>query len=161
MSATMVGRWRKISSQKNEMGPKYKLFKISTLEFFFWKCYFGHTNFLYRFIIFFISFYYIFSIIFHIALILRNSTLSTLKTIFSRNIAKILFDFTNFPAKMFLFGVRNNICTASFLDAQEPHSWSALKANFCTFLYISVRKYLFARDVVRFYLLGIGWEEAE
>ena len=27
--------------------------------------------------------------------------------------------FTNFPAKIFLFGVRKNICTAPFPDAQE------------------------------------------
>ena len=27
--------------------------------------------------------------------------------------------FTNFPAKIFLFGVRKNICTAPFPDGQE------------------------------------------
>ena len=37
------------------------------------------------------------------------------------------------------------ICTASFLDAQELHSWSTLKANVCIFLYISVTKFLFQR----------------
>ena len=36
-----------------------------------------------------------------------------------------------FSANMFLFGVRNNICTAPFLDTQELHSWSTLKANVC------------------------------
>ena len=36
---------------------------------------------------------------------------------------------------MFLFGVRKNICTASFLGTQELHSWrSALKANAYIFL---------------------------
>ena len=59
--------------------------------------------------------------------------------------AKTLSDFTNFPANMFLFGVRNNICTASFLDGQEPHSWNTLKVNACIYLYISVIKFLFQR----------------
>ena len=35
--------------QKAKFGPKYKWFKISSLEFFFWKYYFGHTTFLYSF----------------------------------------------------------------------------------------------------------------
>ena len=42
---------------------------------------------------------------------------------------------TNFAANMFLFGVRKNICTAPFLDAQELHSSKTLKANVCIFLY--------------------------
>ena len=46
---------------------------------------------------------------------------------------------------IFLFGFRKNICTASFLDAYEPHSWSTLKANVCIFLYISLRRFLFQR----------------
>ena len=46
---------------------------------------------------------------------------------------------------MFLFGVRKNICTAPFPDAQELLSWSTLKANVCIFLYISLRKVLFQR----------------
>ena len=44
-----------------------------------------------------------------------------------------------------LVGVRRNICTAPFLDAQELHSRSTLKANVCIFLYISLRKFLFQR----------------
>ena len=51
----------------------------------------------------------------------------------------------NVSANMFLFGVRKNICTAPFLDAQELHSWRILKANVCMFLYIFVRKILFHR----------------
>ena len=66
--------------------------------------------------------------------------------------AKNLSDFTNFLANMFLCGVRKNICTASFLDTQELHSWSTLKANVCIFLYISLKKLCF-RDVVRSYLV--------
>ena len=71
------------------------------------------------------------------------------------NTAKNLSDFTNFLANMFLCGVKKNICTASFLDTQELHSWSTLKANVCIFLYISLKKILFPRcsDV----LSGGGW----
>ena len=42
---------------------------------------------------------------------------------------------------MFLLGVRENICTAPFLDAQELHFWITLKANVCIFLYISARNF--------------------
>ena len=78
-------------------------------------------------------------------LILRISTHLTLKIICSRNTAKNLSDFKDFPADMFLLGVRENICTAIFLDTQELHFWSTLKANVYIFLYISVRKFLFQR----------------
>ena len=58
MSATMVGWRQKIKKkhwlkcpkafpQKMKFRAKYKWFKISYLEFFLWKCYFGHTTFLY------------------------------------------------------------------------------------------------------------------
>ena len=53
------------------------------------------------------------------SLILQISTLLRLKIIFSQNTAKKLSQFTNFPAAMFLIGVRKNICAASFPDAQE------------------------------------------
>ena len=79
------------------------------------------------------------------SLILRISTLLKLKIICSQNTAKKLSQFTNFPANMFLFGVRKNICTAPFPDAQELLSWSTLKANVCIFLYICLRKFLFQR----------------
>ena len=59
---------------------------------------------------------------------------------------KNLNHFTNFPANMFLVDVRKNICTAPFLDAQELHSRSTWKANVCTFLYISVRKFFSVRN---------------
>ena len=60
MSATMIGRLRKIKkehllkrpkavSKNTKFGPKYKWFKISYLECFFWKFHFGHTTFLYFF----------------------------------------------------------------------------------------------------------------
>ena len=89
------------------------------------------------------------------SLILRIPTNLTLTTNYYSNTAKTLSNFTNFPAKMFLFGVRNNICTASFLDAQEPHSRNTLKENACIFLYISVIKFLFQRRSK--ILSGEGW----
>ena len=69
----------------------------------------------------------------------------TLKIICSCNAAKSLSNFKHFPPDIFLFGVRKNICTVQFLDAQELHSWNTLKANVCIFLYISARKFLFRR----------------
>ena len=68
---------------------------------------------------------------------LWTSTHLALKIICSRNEAKIFSDIKNFPADMFLFGVRKNICTAPFLGTQELHSWSTLKANVCIFMYPS------------------------
>ena len=51
---------------------------------------------------------------------------------------------SDFPAIMFLFGVKKN-CTAPFLDAQELHSWSTLKANVCILLNISSRNFLWSK----------------
>ena len=79
------------------------------------------------------------------SLILRISTLLKLKITCSQNTAKKLSQFTNFPANMFLFGVRKIIRSAPFPDAQELLSRSTLKANVCIFLYISLRKFLFQR----------------
>ena len=68
---------------------------------------------------------------------MKLNSLDIENNICSRNIVKTFSDFTtNFPVNMFLFGVRKNICTAPFLDAQELHSWSTLKANVCIFLNI-------------------------
>ena len=88
-------------------------------------------------------------------LITRISTLLKLKLICSQSTGKKLCHFANFPANMFLFGVRKNICTALFPDAQELLYWSTLKANFCIFLYISLRKFLFQRRSK--ILSGGGW----
>ena len=68
------------------------------------------------------------------SLILRISALWKLKIICSQSTAKKLSQFTNFPADMFLFGVRKNIYTASFPDGQELLSRNTLKANVCIFL---------------------------
>ena len=63
----------------------------------------------------------------------------------SQSQQKLAKKITHFPANMFLFAVRKNICTAPFLDAEELHSWSTLKANVRIFLYISIRKFFFQR----------------
>ena len=145
---------------------------MSYLKFFFWKYYFGHTTFWYssrctsghlqsfvlisdvlptfsslkanknwrkRSLILQCSFARTTS------LILRTSTHLTLKITCCRNTAKNLSDFKNFPADMFLLGIREDIYTAPFLDAQELHFWSTLKANVCIFLYISVRNFFSQR----------------
>ena len=54
----------------------------------------------------------------------------TLKTICNRNTAKKGSDFTYFPAKMFLPGVRKNICSAPFCDARLYISIHLLKKAF-------------------------------
>ena len=104
---------------------------MSYLEFFFGKYYFGHTTFLY----------------------LHRCTSWHLQSFFlisgflveSLNTGKNLSDFKNFPADMVLLGARANICTTPFLEAQELHFWSTLKANVCIFLHISVRNFFFQR----------------
>ena len=68
------------------------------------------------------------------SLLLQIWTPLKLKIICSQNTVKIFSQFTNFPGKMLLFGVRKNICTAPFRDAQELLSWRTLKANVCIFL---------------------------
>ena len=167
----------KSGTQKTKLGPKYKSLKITYLYFFFWKCYFGHTALVYTFLWTLSEFSFIldflaesleaiknqqkrslilqYSFAQKTSLILRTSTHLTLKIICSCNTAKNLSDFTNFPADMFLCSVRKDICTAPFLDAQELHSWSTLKANVCIFLYISLKKILFPR--CSNVLSGGGW----
>ena len=44
------------------------------------------------------------------------------------------FSLYKFSCKHFLVGVRKNIYSAPFLDAQDLHSQSTLKANVCIFL---------------------------
>ena len=76
---------------------------------------------------------------------MRISTHLKLKIIYSQNRAKNISQFTNFPPKMFLFGVIKNICTTLLPYAQELLYWSTLKANVCIFLQISLRKCLLQR----------------
>ena len=59
---------------------------------------------------------------------------------------KTLLTLQNFLANVFLVGVRKNICSAPFLDAQELHSQSNWKVNVCIFLQISVGNFLFQRS---------------
>ena len=137
------------------------MIQISYLEFFFWKHYFRDTAFLYlsrcssgHHQSFFlisdvlsqsqqrlakkVTNFLQYSFAQKTSLISQTSTHLTLKIICSCNTGNNLSDFTDFPADMFLFGVRKDICTAPFLDAEELHSWSTLKANVCIFLYISL-----------------------
>ena len=140
------------------------------MKIFFWKYYFKHATFLYlprlssgHHQSFFLISYFLaeslkanknqqkrphilqYSFSKKTSLILQTSTHLTLKIICSLNKTKNLSDFTNFPANIFLIGVRKNICTAPFLDAEELHSCSTLKANVCISLYISwYRSYNFS-----------------
>ena len=161
-----------------KFGPKYKWFEISYLELFCLKKLFRAYAFMYtllciRFYVYafrhtlgsevpvdIISFFLISDFLAeYLKAFLRNSTQLTLKIICSRNIAKNVSDFTNFLANIFLFGVRKNICTAPFLDAQELHSWSTLRTNVFVFLYISLTKFLFLRRSK--VLSGGGWGGGE
>ena len=89
----------------------------------------------------------------------------TLKVICSCIIARNFFHFTNFAGNMFLLCVRKRIYVngaVPFLDAQELHSWSTLKANVCIFLYISIRNFLFQRSSMILFSgnrwgVGDGW----
>ena len=141
--------------------------KAHIWNFFFSKCYFGHATFLRTFLWtsseFFLDFRFSsrksqsqqklpkkithFSIRFnskHLAYFINLNSLDTENNILPKHI-KNLSHFTNFPVNIFLFGVRKKICNGPFLDTQELHSSSTLKANVCIFLYISLRKSLFQR----------------
>ena len=124
----------------------------------FWKYYFGHTTLVHRFHLT-LSEFFLFQILwqnifkpiktsekdpsFYNTVLLKNPTHVTNLNSFEieNNMlpkhSQKLSQFTNFPANMFPFGVRKNICTAPFPDAQELLSWSTLKANHCIFLYAS------------------------
>ena len=124
----------KANSPKMKTGPKYEWFKISYLEFVFFENIRAYSVFIFLQTFqltpsefFFLNFRFSsrksqsqqklakkitrFTIQFR-STILRTSTHLTLKIISS------LSHFTNFPADMFLFGVRKNIWTAPILDAQ-------------------------------------------
>ena len=161
MSVTIVGQWQKINKThwlksskaalRKETWSKYKWFKMSYLEFFFWKYYFRHTTFWYSFTCssrhfqsFFLNFRFPsrkshsqqilakkithFTIQFCSKNILWTSTNLTMEIICSRSTTKSLVHFTNFPAKIFSFGVRKNICTTPFLDFEE---WKHMSVYFC------------------------------
>ena len=74
---------------------------------------------------------------------------------FSRR--KSPFWLCKFSSKYDSVWCHKNICTVPFLVSQEPNSWSFLKANAFVFLYISVKENFCSKDVVRFYLMGMGW----
>ena len=81
------------------------------------------------------------------SLLIKAYLLKLIKAYF-RNTAKNLNHFINFPANMFLVGVKKKkIGTAAFLDTQELHSRSTWKAKY---LYIPV--YLHKKIFVPQYL---------
>ena len=75
------------------------------------------------------------------------STHLTLKIICSCNTAKSLSDFKHFPADMVSLGVRESVCTAPFIDAQELQ----MSVYYCIY-----PKKIFFRKT---YLMGVGFEE--
>ena len=87
-----------------------------------------------------------------------------MKNTCSRNTTKNLSHFINFPTNIWLVS-EETLALLLFLDAQEVHSWSALKANVCIFLHISLRKLWFQRrrkilSAFIFYLLNNFLKEA-
>ena len=65
-----------------------------------------------------------------------------------------LFSLYKFPSKHFsVWG--KNICIAPFLNVQELHSWSTLKASVCIFLCISVKECLLQKRSK--IVSGCGW----
>ena len=86
---------------------------------------------------------------------LRISTLLKLKIIYSQNTARKLYQFTNVPANMFMFGVRKIFVLPHFLMSQN-YFLEELWNQMSVFLYISLRKVLFQRCSK--ILSGDGWE---
>ena len=56
---------------------------------------------------------------------------------------------------MFMVGVRKNICTTLFLEAEELHFQSTGKANVCIFIIISLRRLAVwaSEDISKFFIL--------
>ena len=162
-------------SPKAKFETKYKWFKISYLEFFSWKYNFRHKTYLYSSTRssghhqgFILIFRFLRSLqakktlakkISHFTIQFSSKNLTNFTNLNSLDIerhwnwyalttqSKTFLTLQIFQ-HTFLFGVRKNICTAPFLDAREPHSWSTLIANVCIFLYIFVRKFLFQQHCV-------------
>ena len=156
---------------------------MSHLEFIFWKYYFGHTSFYIRphapvdiIRVFFFFFNFRFSTknsqsqqklakkMTHLTIHFRSKNLAHFTNLKSLDIEiNMLPQHSQKPfwLYIFLFDLRKNICSTSFLDVQEPHSWSPLKANVCMFLYTSVTKLLFQRRSKILSAVGVGLWEAE
>ena len=167
-----------------KFGPKYKWFKISYLEFFFLKYYFGHTflclprrssEYYQRLFFFLIWDFPGESLkanknskkITHFIIQFRSKNLTHFTNLNSLDTENNMlpqhgqkpFWLYKFPSKHVSVWCQKNICTAPFPDTQKLYSWSTLKANVCIFLYISLRKFLFQRHSVliqMLYLVGVG-----
>ena len=160
--------------QETKFGPNVKDSKISNLEFFSWKYYFGHTKVLYmpRCSSGYHQFFFKFRFSSRqsqsqqkLAKKITHFTIQFCSKCFTRFMNHNSFHIENdmllqhsqkpfwlykFPTNMFLFGVWKNVCTAPF------HSWRTLKANVCILLYISLRRFLFQRRSK--VLSGKGWD---
>ena len=146
-------------SPKTKFGQNFKWFKISYLEFFFWKYYFEHTKFLYsstRSSGHYQSFYLILrfsnrksqsqqklaKIFTRSIMQFRSKNLTQFtnlnsfdKIICSPNTVKSFSDFTNFPANIFLFGVRKeHFALHHFLTPKNcifEALWKQMSVHFC------------------------------
>ena len=144
MSATMFGLRQKVKKkhwlkhpkallQKMKFGPKHKRFEVSYFGILFLKILFRAYN-------FFIS--------------IHPFRWTTSGFFFNFRFLSIKSQKKKKKKK------KKKNYNALFLDTQELDSWSALKANICIFLYISVRKVLFQRRSKILYGgggLGGGW----
>ena len=155
------GRWQKIlkTLAKNETWPKYIWFKISYLEFLFWKK-IGISS----------EHYQAFNVRFSCRKSQSQQKLGHLfyNTVLLKKLAHLTnFNWLDIKNNMFpqhsqksfwLYKFSSKYVSTwflRFLDSQELHSWNTLKANVCIFLYIYVRKYMFQRRSKILY--GWGW----
>ena len=150
----------KLSPKNEDLDQNMNDSKISYLEFFFWKYYFGHAKFLYlsrRSSGYHQSFFLISD--FLAENLKANKNLQKRSHVLQYSFAQKLHYYTNINSldiennmppqhnqePFWLYKFSANMFTAPFLDAQELHSWGTLKANVCIFLYISLRTFLFQR----------------
>ena len=98
--------------------------------------------------------------------ILQTSAHLTLKIISSRNTAKNISGFTNFPVNMYLFGVRKDICTQYFLTPKNCTLEALWKETSVYFfmslsLYFLISLYFFIKFLLQTrskFLSGGGWD---
>ena len=89
------------------------------------------------------------------SLVLQTSAHLTLKIICSRNTAKKISSFTNFPVKMFLSGVKKDIALQYFLTPKNC-TLEALWKQMSVYFFISSSENFCSRHAVRFYLVEGG-----
>ena len=158
-----------------KFGTKHKWFKISYLEFFFWKCYFGHKRFYIHphvpVDIHQIFFDFRFSSrksqrqqklakkIIHFRIQFHSKHLTHFTNLDSLDIENnMLPKHSQKPFSLYKFSSKNVSIWCQKKHLHCTISWdtrtaflNTLKANVCIFLYISLRQFLFKRRS-RFYL---------